>query len=291
MKKLITTILFSFLFISPTNAAINLEKPNSFVSDLANVLSQDQLLSLENKLNQFEKETSNEIAILIINSLEGEVIENVAVDIFGKWGIGKKDKDNGVLILAAIEDRKIRIEVGYGLEGVLTDAQSFWIIDSIIKPAFRAEKYYEGFDGAVDKIMAATQGEYLPEAQPAPRRRSSKINFDFIIFVVFFGFTWLASVLGRSKSWWAGGVIGLVIALIIGFIKGATIGFIAAIVLSPLGLGFDYIVSKNYDKHKSAGTPIPWWFGGGGRGGGGGFGGFGGFGGGMSGGGGASGDW
>ena len=103
---------------------------------------------------------------------------------------------------------------------------------------------------------------------------------------------WLASILGRSKSWWAGGVLGGIAGLIIGLIKGFIIfGLASLAVLIPFGLLFDYIVSKNYKKHKARGT-VPWWIGGG-RGGRGGFGGggFGGFGGGSSGGGGASGSW
>jgi len=276
--------------MSPALAYYNPGTPTGFVNDYAGMMGGADKQNLETKLVNFEKETSNEISVVTIKSLDGDTIENFAVKLFEDWKIGKAKNDNGILLLISKEDRKMRIEVGYGLEGALTDAQSFWIIDGIMKPAFREEKYYQGIDQAVDKIMAATQGEYIPESQPA-KGLSSKA-WENIFWIGLFAIMWIASILGRSKSWWAGGVIGGIIGIIIGVIKGFVIfGLVSIAVLIPFGLLFDFIVSKNYAKHKASGT-IPWWIGGG-RGGSGGFGGggFGGFGGGSSGGGGASGSW
>ncbi|MDD5291019.1 MAG: YgcG family protein [Patescibacteria group bacterium] len=289
MKKIILVILLLFVAM-PALAYYNPGTPAGFVNDYAGMMSESQRQSLEAKLVNFESQTSNEIAVVIIPSLDGDTIENFAVRLFEDWKIGKAKNDNGILVLVAKEDRKMRIEVGYGLEGALTDAQSFWIINDIMKPAFRQEKYYQGIDQAVDKIMAATQGEYLPESEPA--KVLSSQAWENIFWFGLFAVIWLASILGRSKSWWAGGVVGGVIGVIIGIIKGFVIfGLVSLVILIPFGLLFDFIVSKNYAKHKASGT-IPWWIGGG-RGGGGGFGGggFGGFGGGGSGGGGSSGSW
>lgn len=290
MSKKIKKIIFVFLliFALPVLAYYNPGDPSGFVNDYTGTLSDQQKGELETKLSQFEAETSNEIAVVIINNLDGDVIENFAVDLFADWGIGKGGKDNGVLILVAKDDREMRIEVGYGMEGSLTDAQSWQIINNIMTSAFKNGEYYQGIDGAVDGIIAATKGEFV--AEPV-EESSAGNNWEVIFYFVIFGFMWLASLLGKSKSWWAGGVIGGIAGIIIGIIKGFLyFGFISMAILIPFGLLFDFIVSKNYQKAR-AGGHYPWWIGGG-RGGGSGFGGgFGGFGGGMSGGGGASGRW
>jgi len=290
-KFKIFVILLSFLVMSPALAYYNPGNPSGFVNDYANVISDNDQQALEVKLSSFEKESSNEIAVVIIPNLGEDTIENFAVELFADWKIGKAKNDNGVLLLVAIEDRQMRIEVGYGLEGALTDAQSFWIINNEMKPSFQAENYYQGIDKAVDKIIAATQGEYVPTENNTESSGSEGQDWEFIFWIGFFALMWVASILGRSKSWWAGGVLGGVIGVIVGLIKGFLfIGLLSMAFLIPFGLLFDFIVSKNYTKHKARGT-IPWWIGGGRGGRGGSGGGFGGFGGGFSGGGGASGRW
>ncbi|MCX6788259.1 MAG: TPM domain-containing protein [bacterium] len=267
-------------------------KPAGFVNDFAGMLKPDEKTALEQKLSAFEKSTSNEISVVTIPSLEGDYIENYAVKLFEEWKIGKQGKDNGVLLLISRDDKSLRIEVGYGLEGALTDSQSYWIIQNEITPQFKQNNYYAGIDAGVSKIIAATQGEYIPSESPKKNKTSTAI-FDFWYFVPLI-FIWLASILGKSKSWWAGGVVGGVAGAIIGLIKGFMyFGIISIGILIPLGLIFDYFVSKSYDKFKNGGGIPPWWLGGGGAGGfgGGSGGGFGGFGGGRSGGGGSSGNW
>jgi len=270
------------------------------VNDFAGMLSQNDASQLELKLDNFQKTTGNSIVIATVNNLGGDTVENFAVQLFKDWGIGQKDKNNGVLILVSKEDREMRIEVGYGLEGALTDAQSFWIIRDVLTPAFQNNDYASGLNSAVDEIEKAIGGEVIPSADNQDQTQTGGTlgglifkYFWFLIFIVI----WLGSILGRSKSWWAGGVIGGVAGAIIGFIYGFLYtGIIAIGGLAVLGLIFDYFVSKSYGKYKSGGGVPPWWLGGGGMGGRGGFGGgggggFGGFGGGMSGGGGASGKW
>ena len=286
------TIIFCFFFAFSANAYFNPGQPTGFVNDYTNTLNSEEKQQLENKLEQFEKETSNEISIVIIESLEGDVLENFTVELFKEWGIGKKGKDNGVLVLIAKDDKKMRIEVGYGLEGALTDAQANWIINNMMKPAFRANDFNKGINEAVEKIIAATNGEYVPSEK---KRAMANLSFDawqMIFFVAFALILWLAAILGRSKSWWLGGVLGGIVGVIIGIIKGFLFfGLITIGILIPLGLLFDFIVSKQYKATKARGS-VPWWIGGGGWGSGGSSsGGFGGFGGGMSGGGGSSGSW
>ncbi len=294
-KKLSIPCLFLFVLITALPVAIfayvNPGSPTGFVNDFAGVLNVEQKQQLEQKLSGFEKSTGNEISIAVIKNLGGDTVENFAVELFKDWKIGKKDKDNGALILVAIDDREMRIEVGYGLEGVLTDAQSSWIINNEMVPAFRDNDFYGGLNTATDKIISAIGGEVISEDKPA----APKVDYFNILAFVIFVFVWLGSILGRSKSWWAGGVVGGIAGIIIGFIKGFLyFGVISLAILIPLGLLFDFIASKTYSKSKSQGKVPPWWIGGGGFGSGskgGGFGGFGGFGGGSSGGGGASGRW
>lgn len=290
LKNKVLFFLLVFLIPVFAGAGLKFDEPKGFVNDYAQLFNTEQKQNLETKLINFEKQTSNEIAVVTVKNLKGDVIENIAVELFEQWGIGKKGKDNGVLILVALDNRKMRIEVGYGLEGALTDAQSYWIIDKIMKPSFQQENYYQGIDSAVDKIISATQGETIPSQNG---KETTIWNFLWpILGIGIFLFIWLASILGRSKSWWAGGLLGGFLGLIIAFLKGLFFsGLIALAILIPFGLLFDYLVSKTYKKGKEKGK-IPWWAGGKG------FGsssgkssGFGGFGGGSSGGGGASGGW
>ncbi len=294
MKKYFIGLVFLAL-LSPSLALgyYNLGQPNGFVNDYAGIISPTAKQELENTLATFQKDTTNEIAVVTIKSLQGDTIENFAVKLFEDWKIGKQDKDNGILILIAEQDRKMRIEVGYGLEGSLTDAQSYWIIKNLMTPAFKNGDYSGGISSAVDKIILAVRGESDIPSQSTGDEQDTKLDleslFEFAIYIVFFVFVWLASILARSKSFWLGGVIGAVIGIVLIFVFSWIVGLISIIILTPLGLVFDYIVSKNYQKRKAAGKKPSWWAGGGfgGRSGGG----FGGFGGGSSGGGGASGSW
>lgn len=295
VSKIISTWLLVFLLANSALAYSNPGNPTGFVNDYTDTLNTEQKQKLENKLAAFEKESGNEISVVIIKDLQDDTIENFAEKLFKDWGIGKKEKDNGVLVLVAKEDRQMRIEVGYGLEGALTDAQSFWIINDIMKPAFRVDDFAKGLEEATDKIIAATKGEVIP-SQDIEAENSNLIpeqNFDpfSIIWVCIFGFMWLTAILGRSKSWWLGGVLGGMAGIIIGIINGFFyLGITSIAILLPVGLLFDFIVSRQYKAGKARGH-IPWWIGGGRSGGGFGGGGFGGFGGGLSGGGGSSGRW
>ncbi|MEK7640373.1 MAG: TPM domain-containing protein [Patescibacteria group bacterium] len=264
-------------------------KPTGFVNDFAGVLTGDQRLQIENQLVEFQENNNAEIAVVTIKSLDGDTVENYASELFREWGIGQKGKDNGVLFLIAVEDREMRIEVGYGLEGLLTDAQTYWIQQNVVVPAFRNNDFYSGISGATQKIIAAVnQEETIPSENPAGNPSFDLESFGWLIFIVPI---WLARILGRSKSWWLGGVLGgaggLVLGLVYGFLYT---GAISMILLVPVGLLFDLFVSRGYQRGKATGH-FPWWIGGGRGGHGGGFGGFGGFGGGGSGGGGSSSRW
>lgn len=276
--------IFTFAFTNPG-------KPKGFVNDFANILNENTKSNLELKLNQYEKQTGNEISVVTVKSLEDETIETYAVKLFEAWGIGKKGADNGTLLLVAPNERKVRIEVGYGLEGYLTDINSSIIIQDYILPEFKKGNYDTGVIAGVDKMISVIGGERLSQSTPLVRDIKYMIFKDWIFFL-FFVPLWLASVLGASKSWWAGGVLGGFIGILIGFINQSFAkGLIYTILFIIGGLIFDYIFSKIYKNSMDKNGRAPWFFmnsrGGGGSGGGG----FGGFGGGGSGGGGSSGSW
>ena len=161
--KVSILFLAIFLCIGIVGQSQNvLAKPNPprLVTDVAGVLSADQLQALEQKLVAIDDSSSNQIAVVILPSLEGNPKEEYATKLFREWGIGNKKTNNGVLLLVAIQDRQIRIEVGYGLEGAIPDITALNIIDNDIKPAFKQGAYYDGLDKATDDIAKAAVGEY-----------------------------------------------------------------------------------------------------------------------------------
>jgi len=157
-----------------------------YVVDETNTLTGDQTNILLKKLVDFEKATSNQIILYIIPSLNGEPIEMVSIKIAETNKIGKKDKNNGVLLLISKEDKKIRIEVGYGLEGALTDAISSSIIRNEIAPSFRNGNYFEGVTKGLDAIILATKNEYKNTDKNSS---SDSLCFGVPIFIfIIFGF-------------------------------------------------------------------------------------------------------
>jgi uncharacterized protein len=253
------TIVFflqAFLFANNTFAQNIIAKPNppTLVTDMAGVLSAEQKQALENKLVAIDDSTSNQIAVVIIPSLDGYPKEEYANKLFREWGIGDKKTNNGVLLLIAINDREIRIEVGYGLEGAIPDITAINIIDNYIKPAFKAGNYYQGIDQATDNIAKAAVGEYK-EVRAKKTRSKSKGSGGLFLIILIIIFVVLRNGRGGGGSNIGGG----------GFSDVAT----GMLLGSLLGGG---------GRHDGGG-----WSGGGG--------GFGGFGGGSSGGGGAGGSW
>ncbi|MFH0806457.1 MAG: TPM domain-containing protein [Candidatus Brennerbacteria bacterium] len=279
----IATILAPFAVLAYASPG----EPRGFVNDFAAMLTPSEAEGLESKLSTYAEESGNEIAVVTVPSLGGDPIEDYAVALFDEWGIGDEKMDTGVLLLIARDEREMRIEVGYGLEPVLTDIESAAIIRNVLVPAFQSGMFGDGIVEAVDATIEALGGEYAP----APNKLLP-IDIDWF-WAIFFLPLWLGSILARSKSWWAGGVIGAVAGAITGTAYGFLwTGVVAIAFFMVVGLAFDFTVSRAYARGKTTGH-FPWWIGGGGHGGHGGFGGggFGGFGGGHSGGGGASGRW
>src|SRR3989339_2239800 len=191
----------SFAYVSPGS-------PTGFVNDFAGLLSGEQKNTLEQTLEQNKTETGNEIVVVTVANLGGDTVENFAEKLFQEWGIGEEGKDNGALLLVALEDRAMRIEVGYGLEGALTDSIAGKIIRNDITPQFRDGNYYEGIRLAVDQMIAVTKGEGYAGSSALSENVDIGEWIPQAFFFIFFFFQWVGSILARSKSWWLGGVIG-----------------------------------------------------------------------------------
>lgn len=265
------------------------------VVDQTGTLSPGDVSAISSTINDSRSRKDYQMAVLMIPTLgTGEYIEHYALTVARQWGIGQDAKDNGVLLLVAKDDRKVRIEVGRGLEGDLTDAESNRIIRNVIAPEFRKGNYASGVSQAVTSIANQVEGKADPASQSSSSSSSSKFDWTWVFYLGFWILPWLASVLARSRSWWLGGVIGAGLGFgFAGLVGWAIPAMIAAGVLTLLGLLFDFIVSRNYRNTVSHGDAPSWWAGGTYWGDGGGFSGGsgGGFSGGDFGGGGSSGDW
>lgn len=176
---------------------------NLRVHDDAKVLKQETIDRLENQLKAYEDSTTNQLAILTITSLDGDVLEDYSMRVVEKWKLGAKNNDNGVLILVAVDDHKMRIEVGQGLEGVLTDALCNRIIRNEMAPAFRQGDFDAGVTAAVNSVIKGIGGEYKAEDGGGSNDFDSmdtvtKIVVGSIIFI-FLGV--FASIGLFSKGW------------------------------------------------------------------------------------------
>jgi uncharacterized protein len=178
-------LLFSFLLVGCLAFAQEFpEKSNTLVTDYTNTLTAEEKQSLENKLVAFNDSTSTQIAVVIIKSVGEYDIDEYGARLGNKWGIGQAGKNNGVLILVALGDRKLTIQTGYGVEGALPDVVAYQIRENYINPRFREGDYYGGLNAGIDQIIKYTKGEYA-----APKKAKSKKGGDggpagFIIIIV-----------------------------------------------------------------------------------------------------------
>lgn len=290
----IFSAFFMSLFVTSTVTALEVPdapKLTSPIVDKANVLSISEYKTLTEKINNLHKEKSLELGILIISSLEDKSLEGYSLKVARKWGIGEKNKSNGALILIAIKEHKIRIEVGRGLEEFITDAEAGRIIRNLMAPEFQKSHYASGISLALDEIEAQTENRTTINSD-RKKDISTYKGIISILIISFAAISYLGSLLAKSKSWWAGGIIGLVTGVITAIVLSWTfISFILLAALTGLGFAFDYFVSKNYKEAKKQGKEPSWWAGGGWGGSSGGSSGGGSFGGGGFSGGGASGSW
>ena len=212
MKKiffLISLFIFSICSFAQIDKVIP-SKPSSFyaVVDGTNTLTNEQKEALNQKLTQYKDSTTNEIAVVIIPTTGDYSVEEVALQILRRWGVGTKEKNNGIVLLIAKDDRKIRIEVGYGLEGAVPDITAKSIIDNDLTPNFRAGNYYRGIDNAIDDIFKAAAGEYKAPAGYNSSNRKRGIGFGSIIFLLIILFVLFSGGGKGGGGFGAGWIIG-----------------------------------------------------------------------------------
>ncbi|HPP07229.1 MAG TPA: TPM domain-containing protein [Syntrophorhabdaceae bacterium] len=187
-------ILFIFsLLISINTHSLDVPPLKGYVNDYAYMMSTSVKSRLEKELKLFEQTESTQIIILTIPSLEGEVLEEFSIKVAENWKIGQKGKDNGVILVVAKKERRLRIEVGKGLEGTLTDLIAGRIIDMVIKPRFKRGDFDGGFIAGVHAIMDAVKGEFKGETERIVPSHKNNVNpiWTFLLFlgvmVIFFG--------------------------------------------------------------------------------------------------------
>lgn len=194
--------------------------PPRLVNDYVDLLNEQQLQMLESKLRRYRDTTSNEVAVVIVETIGEDDIDLYGAELAQRWGVGKKGSENGVLLLVALNDRQVSISTGYGLEGAIPDAYAKRIIEKYIVPNFREEQYFEGIDQATSILMSVASGEFKAADQDT-NSFPGFIIFLLIIFLVvipilaarktkrrhfsskpvgFWTALWLASTMNRGRG-------------------------------------------------------------------------------------------
>ena len=239
----LTALLWCAFGLSAQAALVPIPSLTAPVTDLTGTLTAEQTATLDRELRDFAARKGSQIAILIVPSTAPEAIEQYSIRVVDAWKLGRKAQDDGVLVLVAKDDRALRIEVGYGLEGAIPDAIAKRIITEIITPLFRQGDYFAGLQAGVQQIMKLIDGEQLPPPQApgadAGRSSAQELGFLVLIGAVVLGSV-LRSVLGRTVG---AGLSGLVAGgvgwwLVGSVLLGLTFGALAFLaVFSGVRLG------------------------------------------------------
>lgn len=286
MRLLVLVFLGTYGVLAAAQALQGIPPLKAHVTDLTGTLSSAQQQALEQRLIAFEDETGSQIGVLLVPTTSPEVIEQYSIRVVDQWQLGRKGVDDGVLLLVAKNDRRMRIEVGRGLEGAIPDAYAKRIISDTITPLFKQQQFEAGISAGVEALMALIRGEALPAVERAPQT-SGDVDFGGLlattfIFSLFVG-PILRSIFGRAGGSGIAALVGggywYVATAVLGMAGvGAVVAALAVLFLGGRGGGGPWITGSGH---------------GGGFGGGGGWSGGGGFSGGGGGfsGGGASGGW
>src|SRR3954447_12092683 len=231
MKSRVLAVLLILLALPLAAAAKDIPPLTGRVVDQANLITPEERQRIGQKLAQFEQQTSDQGPVLPVDSLDGEAIEDYANKVGRAWALGQKGKDNGVLLLVSKQDRKMRIEVGYGLEPVFTDLQTKVIQDEVIIPYFKKGDYGGGIEAGVDAILGTIQGKPFtpapePAGQPADHGKGGP-DFGFLLFALFILLPFSMNA-ARSRSWFLYVILLPVYFLLGSLFFNAIVGFVAA---------------------------------------------------------------
>jgi uncharacterized protein len=252
---------------------VDFPDPSGFVNDFADILDKDKEDELESKLRSFANEESTEIFVITVDQLpEGTDIYNFVprlTDSNPVWRAGQDEYDNGIIFTVVMGSREMAIDVGYGLEGALPDITAKQILDDEVRPYFKNRDYNGGIAAGVASIKSAVKGEYEGSGQDNQEGGDGELIGQLLTFGfigVFFVIPYLAAFLGRTKSWWLGGVLGFVAGIVISsvliFVLAGPVRFLLFCFLVPgltvAGLFFDFILSRNYKARKKKGLSTSW---------------------------------
>lgn len=260
LKKINTAFLSLLLFVpallllnTGVKAEITFPNPTGYVNDYENIIDNDQ--ELESKLSSFKEETGIEFTIVTVSDFGGTYLEDYANKLFNNWGIGEAQEDNGLLLLVSSNQRESRIEIGYGLEGRLTDAKSGRIQDDYMIPYFKEGDYNGGInkcaDALIEHLKSNTEEVEETETNTAFSgifehegwEKLENFIYDWGWSVVFFGYI-LVYIMNSTKSWWFGLILGVVIGLAVGLAWFRWWGvLVMPILFGVAGLILDMILS------------------------------------------------
>ncbi|MGA7074845.1 TPM domain-containing protein [Bradyrhizobium sp.] len=261
---IVRTLLLAFLLSWPFAAAADVAVPqlSGRVVDQTGTLSASDAASLTQRLKDLETRKGSQVAVLIVPTTQPETIEQFSIRVAEAWKIGRKKIDDGALLVVAKDDHKLRIEVGYGLEGALTDVTSRRIIDEIIVPRFKTGDFTGGISAGVDRIIRVIDGEPLPVPKPEVSHSVDPDMFFNIVFSPFgfIGFVAIAGVmrglLGRLLgSGVTAGVVGAIFWFLLGSIAISGILGVVAFLLTMFG---DGILAASQQASRSAGRGGGW---------------------------------
>ncbi len=265
MRRVWCGIVLAFLVFASTAALAagqDFPAPHGYVTDEAQALSPGTVAQLETRLAALERDTTAEVAVVIALTLDDYPIEQYAVGLFEEWGIGKKGNDNGVLFLVAYVENEVRIEVGYGLESIITDGRAGRILDRDVVPYLRDDDYDGGMTAGVGAIE-----DYIRNGVPAPPLEDNPVQNVLegfrvpmsVLITLGMITVYMVGFMARTRSIWLGGIWGV----ILGAVLGLGWGRVLAMVFLPIGLGIvgtflDLLLSANYRGRSSSGLPTGW---------------------------------
>ncbi|EQA44535.1 PF04536 family protein [Leptospira broomii serovar Hurstbridge str. 5399] len=223
MKRFGVFFLLLMISIPIFSEPISIPSLTRRVTDLTGTLNSEEVSSLENKLEKLEERKGSQIAILILPSTGEETIEQYSIRVADAWKIGRKSVADGIIFIVAKDDRKMRFEVGRGLEGAVPDATCKRIQIEYVRPLFKEGKYFEGIDAGIDKVIGLIDGEPLPEPDTHTSFHGSEIgSSDMTMYFIVLGiiallvgfafrrlFSPIQAVAATAIAYWAGGVFGI----------------------------------------------------------------------------------
>ncbi len=200
-RRVVRRLIFCVWLALPIAAAAQIEVPflNGRVNDLAQIIPPSEEQSIESRLERLERERGTQIVVLTIPSLEGEPIEDLGIRVADAWKIGREGVDDGVILIVASQDRRMRIEVGYGLEPTITDAHSRRILDNIMASRFRDGDFGGGVEAGVDALVTLAEGGELPAPAVRTANPARTGALPLLGFLAFFSFNLLR--IRGAKGW------------------------------------------------------------------------------------------